>query len=185
MKKDRGFFISLIFFIFLFGEIVFADDIILPDFRFNIGKRFEKISENADKITYQNVRSNHSFDKFFDKLVIEIYKRNPEKSMSPSYFGKTYISRKLAGDFNAESYIIEDNENEFFGIFCSQRAEKCEIIRVIRGFDGLICIKYVHNNLWHFQNNIGSFIEVVRRTSVYPYESLLRAADGDDDFVRL
>lgn len=185
MKKDLGFFISLIFVFFILGGNVYADDIILPDFRFRVHQRFEKISENADKIVFQMVRSNHSYEKYFDKLEIEIYKRNPERTMTPSYFGKTYIARNITGDTKAESYVIEDNDSEYFGVWCSQRAEKCEIIRVINGFDGLISIKYVHNNLWHFQNNIGSFVEVVRRTSFYPYEFLIRAVCNDDDFVRL
>jgi len=185
MKKDLGFFISLIFIFFIFGKISFADDIILPDFRLNENQRFEIISENADKITYQNIRSNHSLESFFDSLVVEIYKINPEKTMTPSYFGKTYISRNLTGDLQGQKYIIKDDDNEFFGAYCSPLAKKCEIIRVLRGFNGLINIKYVHNNLWHFQNNIGSFVEVVRRTSVYPYESFIRAVDGSNYYVRL
>jgi len=185
MKKDLGYFVSLIFILFASGGNVLADDIVLPDFRFRVNQRLEKISENADKVVFQTVRNNHSFEKFFDKLEIEIYKKNPEKEMTPSYFGQTYIARNLTGDLNGEKYTVMDENDEYIGIWCSQRAQKCEIIRVINGFDGLISIKYVHNNLWHFQNNIGSFIEVVRRTSIYPYEFTIRAVCNDDDFVRL
>jgi len=185
MKKDLGFFISLILLFFVFGKISFADDIILPDFRFNAHQRCEIISENADKITYQNIRNNHSLESFFDSLVVEFYKRNPEKTMTPSYYGNTYISRGLTGDFRGEKYIIKDDNDEFFGAYCSHLAQKCEIIKVSRGFDGLVVVKYVHNNLWHFQNNIGSFVEIVRRTSVYPYESFIRVVDGNNYFVRL
>jgi len=185
MKKDLGFFVSLIFLFLLSGGVSQADDIILPDFRFNLDKRYEKISENADRVTFQTVRNNHSFDRYFDKLIVEIYKRNPEKSMTPSYFGEKFIAREILGDFRSEKYVIKDSDGEYFGVFCSHRAEKCEIIRVIRGCDGLINMRYVHNNLWHFQNNTGSFIEVVRRISVYPEEFLIKQIYGEGNFVRL
>lgn len=187
MKKDPGFFISLfLFFMFFsFSGVCFADDIILPDFRLSAEKRLEKISENADKIVYQSVRNNHSFDNFFDSLIIEVYKRNPEKAMKPSYFGNTYLARKGFCDNKFEKYIIEDNNDKFFAVWCSQKSEYCEIIRVERGFDGLVNIKYVHNNLWHFQNNIGSFIEVVRKTTVIPFEFQKRLFVKNKNFVRL
>ena len=186
MKKDHGCFISLIlFFVFALGEVCSADDIIMPDFRLSADKRFEKVSGNADKVIYQTVRSNHSFDKFFDSLIVEIYKRKPETDMTPSYFGNTYLSRKGFCDNKFEKYIIEDNDDVFFAAWCSQKSQYCEIIKTEYGLDGLVNIKYVHNNLWHFQNNIGSFVEIVRRTHILPYEKTGAELTGNNYFVRL
>ena len=187
MKKDHGYFVSLILIVVFafFGEVCFADDIIMPDFRLSADKRFEKVSENADKITYQAVRNNHSFKNFFDSLIVEIYGRKPEREMTPSYFGHTYLSRKGFCDDRFEKYIIEDNEDMFFAVWCSQNKGFCEIIKTERGADGLVNIRYVHNNLWHFQNNIGSFVEIVRRTRILPYEMTGAELTGNGYFVRL
>lgn len=187
MKKDLGFSVSLILFFIsvFFSEICFADDIILPDFRLKADKRKEKTEIFSNKIKYQSVRNNQSFDKFFDSLIIEIYTDKPENTMKPSYFGNTYLAKKGFCDNKFEKYILEDNDNEFFAIWCSEKSERCEIIRVLNGFDGLVNIKYVHNNLWHFQNNIGFFVEIVRSTRVLPYETAKRNLTRNRNFVRL
>lgn len=150
----------------LFHTKAFADNVILPDWNYFTYREKSIISENADLKKFEKVRNNYNFQNFFDKQEITRYKNI--KNISSKELGNAYLARTLANDTNSEKYIIKNNDNDYEAIFCSAKLERCEIIRYFQGFDGIIETKYVHNNIWHFQNNIGSFVEFQNRIKVFP-----------------
>ncbi len=153
---------------FLICANAYADDFVMPDWSYYTFRENAKVTENADLIKYEKIRKEHSFDEFFDKQSIIIHKK--AKNISPREAGMKYLSKALFCDFAAEKYIIKNDENDFIAIYCSHNRRKCEIVRFYNGFDGLIEVRYTHNNLWHFQNNIGSFISAQMQIIHLPYE---------------
>lgn len=166
-KKDRSISISIFFLIiFLWQNSVFAEDFFLPDLGIERFKKASKITKNTNSVKYEQIRNEQSFDKFFDKQVIILHKKLND--LSPKEAGNIYLKRVLQGDITSETYVIANYNNNFEAIFCSKKLERCEIIRFYQGYNGLIETKYIHNNIWHFQNNIGSFVAIQRAIRFYP-----------------
>lgn len=182
MKKDL--IVTISFFILIFcGNAVFADDFIMPDWSYYAYREQANISENADIIKYEKIRLEHSFSEYFDKQTIIIHKK--QKNITPERAGEIYLLKALSGDKKAEKYIIKNNENDFIACYCSHNNKKCEIVRFYNGFDGLVEIIYTHNNLWHFQNNIGSFLSTQMRIEHLPYEFTFNKLTGNKRIIRL
>lgn len=168
-KKDRTFLIKIVLLVIcLWQNIVFAEDFFLPDLGISRFQKVFKITKNTNSIVYEQVRRDQSFDNFFDKQVIIIHKNL--KDLSPKAAGNIYLQRMLQGDRTSEKYIIENSDNNFEAVFCSKKLKRCEIIRFYQGYNGLIATKYIHNNTWHFQNNIGSFVAIQRAIRFYPVD---------------
>lgn len=165
----------LILIVFSIAKPAFATDVLLPDWNFYKNRVNTRIVKNTDSVVFERVRSNQTFDKFFDKQVITIFKNR--KSESPKITGEKYFSKIALSDTKYTQWLFKNSDEEFFGAFCSPKLERCEIVRYLPSEDGLVELKYIHNNLWHFQNNIGSFIEVQNRIVVYPTNSYLRKLD--------
>ena len=182
MKKDHILIISLIL-LFFTSNAAFADDFALSDWGFYSYREKANITENADDITYEKVRREHDFGKYFDRQKIIIHKKM--KNISPKEACLAYISRKMLGDKKAEKYIIKDNDNDFIACYCSDDDKRCEIVRFYNGFDGLIEVRYTHNNLWHFQNNIGSFLSAQMKIRHLPYEFTINKLVNDKRLIRL
>jgi hypothetical protein len=186
MKKDHIILIKSIY-IFLFLILIqlqaVADDFLLPNFNFYRCREFEQISKNAEQITFERIRNKYDFENYFDKQSIVIYKQR--KDFSPKNAGDSYFARTLEGDKTAEKYILQDEENFFQGLYCSQKLAQCEIVKYVNGYEGLIEIKYTHNNIWHFQNNIGSFLEIQNRIKFYPSTFLLHYVTNEKYLIRL
>ncbi len=167
MRKDRTILtkIFIIFALFL-SETVEAETLSLPDWNFYNFRENSKITQNADEVKYEKIRNNHDFNNYFDMQTIVLHKKT--KNITPQEVGKAYLARTLMGDKTCETYILQDEKNCFYCIYCSQKLQKSEILKFIIGFDGIIEIRYTHNNLWHFQNNIGSFLETQNRVKILP-----------------
>lgn len=182
MKNARILTISLFLALILTNSAkAFADDFIMPDWSFYKNREQTKIENSYEKSEYQKVRKEQNFDKFFDKQTIIIHKR---EKMSPKSAAERYLNL-VQKDKYFEKYILDDSENNFFAIYCSSSEKKCEILRYTNGFDGLVEIKYTHNNLWHFQNNIGSFLEVQNRIIHIPYEFTINKLTDKNRLIRL
>lgn len=167
MKKDRTILIKILFAIMLLlPQKAVAEVFLLSDWNFYNFRENYKITKNADETKFEKIRNNYNFGNFFDKQTIILHKKN--KNLTPQIEGRTYFARTLLGDGTCEKYILEDKTNEFLGIYCSKKLQKCEIARFSLGFDGITETRYTHNNLWHFQNNIGSFLETQMRIRVLP-----------------
>lgn len=167
MKKDHTI-LTKIFIIFalILPKSVEAETFSLPDWNFYNFRENYKITKSADEVKYEKIRNNYNFDNYFDKQTIILHKKT--KNLTPQNLGKSYLARTLMGDKTCETYILRDEKDCFYCIYCSQKLQKCEILKFIIGFDGIIEIRYTHNNLWHFQNNIGSFLETQNRVNVFP-----------------
>lgn len=166
-KKDHTILIRIaLLIVFLWQNYAFADDFFLPDLGISRFKKISRITKDTNSVIYEQVRSEQSFDNFFDKQVIILHKS--WKDLSPKDAGEIYLKR--TNDNTSEKYIIENSDNNFEAVFCSKKLERCEIIRFYCGYEGLIEIKYVHNNIWHFQNNIGSFFEMQKAIHSYPVD---------------
>lgn len=183
MKKDLTVIISLFLLFVLSGKTAFADDFIMPDWSYYTYREQANISENADEIKYEKIRREQSFDEYFDKQTIIIHKK--QKDITPQRAGEMYLLKAINGDKRAEKYIIKNEENDFIACYCSHDRKKSEIIRFCNGFDGLIEIRYTHNNLWHFQNNIGSFLSTQMRIVHLPYEFFFNKLTGSKRLIRL
>ena len=96
-----------------------------------------------------------------------------------------YFAQTLIGDNTNEKYILDNDKDNFRGIFCSKNLQRCEIIRYYNGYEGLIEIKYIHNNIWHFQNNIGSYLEFQRRIFSYPFYMMHRELINKETEIRI
>lgn len=167
MNKDRTILIKFLFAImFVLPQKAMAETFLLPDFNFYNYRETSKFTKTFDETKYEKIRNNYNFDNFFDKQTIVLHKST--KNLTPQNIGQSYFARTLAGQNNSETYILKDEPNYFFGIYCSQSLQKCEIVRFSYGFDGIIETRYTHNNLWHFQNNIGSFLETQNRIKILP-----------------
>lgn len=184
MRKDLFKFAKILAVIclMLFPIKAFADNILLPDWNFFPQREKSRVFENADLKKFKKIRSNYNFYNCFDKQEIIRYKNL--KSISPKELGNTYLARNLMNDKQSEKYIIQNNDNDFEAIFCSAKLERCEIIRYFQGFDGIIATKYTHNNIWHFQNNIGSFVEFQNRIKVFP-DLKIYELYGNREFVKI
>lgn len=158
----------ILIFVFLWQSAAFAEDFFLPDLGISRFKKVSRVYKNTNSVTYEQVRREQSFDKFFDKQVIILHKNL--KDLSPKEAGNIYLQRILRNDNIGEKYVIENDDNNFEAVFCSQKLARCEFIRFYTGYSGLIEIKYVHNNIWHFQNNIGSFVEIQKAIRSYPVD---------------
>lgn len=167
MNKDRTILIKIIFATMLFlPQRALAEVFLLPDLNFYNYRENSKITKTADETKYEKIRNNYNFSNFFDKQTIILHKNT--QNLTPRNLGKAYFTRTLAGDNRQETYILENKPDYFLGIYCSQKLQKCEIARFSYGFDGIIETRYTHNNLWHFQNNIGSFLETQNRIKILP-----------------
>lgn len=168
-KKDRTILIRIILtFVFLWQSAAFAEDFFLADLGISRFKKTSRIIKNTNSVMFEQVRSEQSFDEFFDKQVIILHKNL--KDLYPKEVGYIYLQRTLPDDNTSEKYIIENSDNNFEAVFCSQKLARCEFVRFYTGYNGIIEIKYVHNNLWHFQNNIGSFVEIQKAIRSYPID---------------
>lgn len=167
MKKDRTILIKILFALMIFlPQKVAAEVFLLPDWNFYNYRENAKITKNADETKYEKIRNNYKFCNYFDKQTIILHKK--EQNLSPQEVGRAYFARTLLGDTTFEKYILKDEPNNFLGIYCSKKLQRCEIERVSLGFDGIVESRYTHNNLWHFQNNIGSFLETQTRVMILP-----------------
>lgn len=183
-KPDRIILYSLIVLcIFLIPDKALSEDFLLPDWNAKQYREFVKYSYNIKSASFQKIRNSYNFSNFFDTQIIKVHK--DLKDISPKEYGKKYLSSVLFNDNKAEKYILRDNEEDFMAVFCSQTLKKCEIVRYTYGFNGLIETKYINNNLWHFQNNIGSYIEFQNRIYIYPYDSIIRKVIDDKFLIRL
>lgn len=167
MKKDHTILIKILFALMIFlPQKAAAEVILLPDWNFYNYRESAKITKNADETKYVKIRNNYKFCKFFDQQTVILHKNT--KNLTPQDLGNAYFARTLLGDETSEKYILENEPQYFLGIYCSQRLQKCEIARFSAGYDGIIETRYTHNNLWHFQNNIGSFLETQMRIRILP-----------------
>ena len=182
MKKDLTNFLKIIFTVFLCQNIAFGETFILPDWNNRPFDTKSKTLKTYNLKTFEQVRDNQQLNKFFDKQIIKVY---PNKKTSPQEAGKEYLSKTLSGDKSSETYILKNEKNSFKAVFCSNNLQRCEIIRFYNGFNGLIEIKYVHNNLWHFQNHIGSFIEFQNRIISFPSYKMTDKLYKNEAMVRL
>ncbi|MBQ2643995.1 hypothetical protein IJG14_00300 [bacterium] len=182
MKKDLIFLVKIFLCIFLLTNTGFADDFIMPDWGYYCFREKMNITENYEDIKYEKVRTEQNFDKFFDKQTIIIHKNH--KIYSPSQAGMDYLTKSICNGEKAEKYILKNDSNDFIACYCSHNKKLCEIIRFYSGFDGLIEVRYTHNNLWHFQNNIGSFISCQMRIQHIPYEFYINKLT-DKNIIRL
>ena len=88
--------------------------------------------------------------------------------------------------FNFESvWDYKRRENDFIACYCSADDKRCEIVGFYNGFDGLAEVRYTHNNLWHFQNNIGSFLSAQMQIRHLPYEFTINKLVNDKRLIRL
>lgn len=183
MKKDHINLIKfLVIFILLLQNSAYADNFLLPDWNYSSFPKKTTITEDADRIIFKQVRENQNFNNFFDEQIITIYKKSNE--ISPQEAGQSYLAVVLFCDKTCEKYILENSSKAFEAVFCSPKLQRCEIIRYYNGYKGLVEIKYIHNNIWHFQNNIGSFIEFQRRIYSHPV-NLLYKSISDKTEIRL
>ena len=167
MKKDRTILIKILFALMIFlPQKVSAEVFLLPDWNFYNYRETAKITKNADEVKYEKIRHNYKFCNYFDKQTIIFHKNS--KNLIPQNIRNAYFARTLLGDNTFEKYILKKEPNNFLGIYCSKKLQKCEIERVSNGYDGIVELRYTHNNLWHFQNNIGSFLETQMRIRVLP-----------------
>ena len=167
MKKDRTILIKILFLIMmLFPQNVMAEVLLLPDWNFYNYRENFKITKNADETKFEKIRCRYNFGNFFDKQTIILHKNYG--NITPKIAGNAYFARVLLGDKTCEKYILKNETDYFLGIYCSQKLQKCEIAKFSLGFDGIIETRYTHNNLWHFQNNIGSFLETQTRVKILP-----------------
>ncbi len=173
MKKDRIILINVLtLIVFSIAQSAFAVDVLLPDWNFYKNRDNSRIINDTNSVVFERVRGNQTFDKFFDKQVITVFKGKNDEL--PKNVGNAYLNKIAADDKKTTVWILKNSDNDFEGIFCSPKLERCEIVRYVNTSDGLVEVKYIHNNLWHFQNNIGSFIEAQNRVIVYPTNSYLR-----------
>lgn len=183
MKKDHIILVKIFLLLLFFTpQQAFAEIFLFPDWNYYKYRNLYETFENNNIKTFGYIRNKYTFDNFFDEQKIFIYKKS--EKISPNEIGKAYLARTLIGDKKAEKYIIKDTENDFIAIFCSQNLKRCEIVRFLNGFDGHVEIKYIHNNIWHFQNNIGSFVEVQNRIKIYP-DLLIYRICGDKIYTRI
>lgn len=182
MRKDLIFTIKILFSVLLICKTAFADDFIMPDWSYYSYREKAYVSENADEIKYVKIRHEQDFDKFFDRQTIKIHKKI---HMSPKEEGMKYLSRAMFCDVRAEKYVVKDDDNDFIAIYCSHDKRKCEIVRFYKGFDGLVELRYTHNNLWHFQNNVGSFLATQMRIMHVPYEFTINKLTEEKRIIRL
>lgn len=185
MKKDHivTVAIKILFCLIFLTNTVIADDFVMPDWSYYSYREKAKIIENAATIKYEKIRTEQDFHNFFDKQTITIYKNT--KNILPTFAGKTFLINAKKNTEKFEQYIIKDDSNDFIASYCSQEKMKCEIIRFYQGFDGLVEVKYTHNNLWHFQNNIGSFISAQMMIQHLPYEFMFNKLVNDKRMIRL
>lgn len=184
MRKDLFKFAKILAVIclMLFPIKAFADNILLPDWNFFPQREKSRVFENADIKKFEKIRCNYNFQNSFDKQEITRFKNL--KNISPKELANAYLARTLMNDNTCEKYIIKNNNDDFEAIFCSAKQEKCEIIRYFTSFDGIITTKYTHNNIWHFQNNIGSFVEFQNRIRVFP-DLKIYELYGNKEFVKI
>ena len=182
MKKDLIRLINIFFLFIIISPNVKADDFLLPDWNFYSYREKIYTYENSEFNRYEKIRKEFNFDIFFDKQTITIYKK---EKLTPQEFGNKIFSNILIKDKNAEKYILSNDKICFFGAYCSPLFQKCEIIKIYNGFDGLIEIRYTHNNLWHFQNNMGSFIEFQNRIEHSPYEFTFKKLTNKNYWISL
>lgn len=167
MKKDLTILIKILFALIIFlPQKAVAEIFLMPDWNFYNYRENTKITKNANETKYEKIRNNYKFCNYFDKQTIILHKKIP--NVTPQNVGRTYFARTLLGDTTFENYILRDEPNYFLGIYCSKKLQRCEIERVSMGFDGIVESRYTHNNLWHFQNNIGSFLETQTRIKILP-----------------
>lgn len=184
MKKDLFNLVKIfpVLCLMLFPAKAFADNILPPDWNSFPHREKSIFFENADLKKFEKIRNNYDFQNFFDKQEITRYKNL--KNISPKELGNAYLARTLMNDNQGEKYIIKNNDDDFEAIFCSAKLERCEIVRYFQGFDGIIKTKYTHKNIWHFQNNIGSFVEFQNRIRVFP-DLKLYELYGNREFVKI
>ncbi|MGN0005965.1 MAG: hypothetical protein ACI37Z_08340 [Candidatus Gastranaerophilaceae bacterium] len=179
LKLTKFFFVFCL--VFLPSE-TFADNVLPPDWNYFSYREKSIIFENADIKKFEKIRCNYNFQNSFDKQEITRFKNL--KNISPKELANAYLARTLMNDNTCEKYIIKNNNDNFEAIFCSAKQEKCEIIRYFTSFDGIITTKYTHNNIWHFQNNIGSFVEFQNRIRVFP-DLKIYELYGNKEFVKI
>jgi len=182
MKKDLIFTIKIFLCLILICGKACADDFIMPDWSYYTYRENAKVTENADEIKYEKIRKEHDFDEFFDRQTIIIHKHT---NLTPQEAGRQYLARTMFCSSRAEKYVLRDDVNDFLAIYCSHNRKICEIIRFYNGFDGLIEVRYTHNNLWHFQNNIGSFLSTQMRIKHKPYEFIMNELAHKKEIIRL
>lgn len=165
MKKDPTIIIKFLFMLMIFfPQKAEAEIFLMPDWNFYNYRENSTITKNADEIKYEKIRNNYHFCNYFDKQTIILHKKH--QIDTPQSIGRNYFVRTLLGDNTLEKYILEDKPNYFLGIYCSKKLQRCEIEKVFCGFDGTIELRYTHNNLWHFQNNVGAFLETQMRIKI-------------------
>ncbi len=171
MKKISGkLFKNLAFAIvtcFMFQCVCFAYETVLVSFPNDNWYRAFYENRTTESIV-QYFPSGQAKDDFKESVVFHSYKWAFSKRDLVAKQVLAYLLSQSTMHYRDVSLTYLRNEtNDAMAVWCSASASQCEIVRVSRGYEGIIAMHYINNNPQYFQSVSPTWINIIKNIRIY------------------
>ncbi len=170
MKKIFGKLFSNIVLIFIFTlcfqKMAFGYEAILIDFP---SGGWHKVfhEDRVKESIIQFVPANQTKNSYLETVIFHSYKWEYNSNLTPESVLKYQLSHTALKYRDIELSYIKDDPTDTMAIWCSKSASQCEIIRVSRGYEGIVTMHYINNNPQYFQSICSNWVNIIKKVRIY------------------
>lgn len=123
--------------------------------------------QRANETIVEYLPNGQTRNKYTETVVFHSYKWAYNRNMTPQSMMADYLSQSALRYRDLELSSTKNDGDEPTSIWCSAMAGQCEIVRMAKGFEGIIAMHYVNKNPQYFQKVFPTWANVLKNTRVY------------------